>query len=332
MAKWKEGDIMNYGTVKGVEKPISRLVLGTTEVNTKKLEESFKLLDAAFKLGCTTFDTAHVYAGGDSEQAIGQWIDKRKNRDKVVILDKGAHHNADRKRVTPFDITADLHDSLARLKTDYIDIYLLHRDNPDVPVGPIVECLNEHVQAGRIHAIGGSNWTHQRIQEANEYAEAHDLVPFVASSPHFGLAEQVQDPWGGGCITISGPKEEAAQKWYQQTNMAIYAYSGLAHGFFSGRITCESFASQKSTINAVCLRGYCHEVNFKRLERVEILAQEKGLTIPQIALAYIMNYPLNVFAIVSTTNLGHLKTNVEACELNLSEAELAWLNLERDSR
>ena len=85
-----------------------------------------------------------VYAGGDSERVIGRWIDGRQNRDKVVIIDKGAHHNVDHKRVIPFDITADLHDSLARLKTDCIDIYLLHRDNFDVPVRSIVECLVAH--------------------------------------------------------------------------------------------------------------------------------------------------------------------------------------------
>ena len=90
---------MHYGTVKGVEKPVSRIVLGTTNINTKELEKSFELLDAAFELGCTTFDTAHVYGGGESERTLGQWINQRKNRDKVVILDKGAHHSRDRNRL-----------------------------------------------------------------------------------------------------------------------------------------------------------------------------------------------------------------------------------------
>ncbi|MBM3210838.1 aldo/keto reductase, partial [Candidatus Poribacteria bacterium] len=169
---------MLYGSVKGVDKSVSRLVLGTMIINARELEKSFSLMDAAIELGCTTLDTAHVYG---SEGAIGRWMEERKNRDKVIILTKGAHPNADRKRVTPFDITADMHDSLARLKTDYIDIYLLHRDDPDVPVGPIVECLNEHLRAGRIKAFGGSNWRHERIQEANDYAQSHGLVPFTAS-------------------------------------------------------------------------------------------------------------------------------------------------------
>lgn len=141
---------MYYGSVRGVGKPVSRLVLGTMIINTRELERSFNLLDSVFELGCTTFDTAHVYGDGESERGIGRWMEERGNRDEVVIISKGAHHNADRRRVTPFDITSDLYDSLARLRTDYIDIYLLHRDDPSVPVEPIVECLNEHLAAGRV--------------------------------------------------------------------------------------------------------------------------------------------------------------------------------------
>jgi len=325
---------MLYGNVRGIDKPVSRLVLGTMIINTRELEKSFALMDAAFELGCTTLDTAHVYAGGDSERAIGRWMEERGNRDKVIVLSKGAHPNADRKRVTPFDITADLHDSLTRLRADYIDIYMLHRDDPGVPVGPIVECLNEHLQAGRIRAMGGSNWRHERIQEANDYAEAHGLVPFAASSPNFGLAEQVEDPWGPGCVSLSGPDEAEARKWYQESQMPVFAYSSLGRGFFSGRITRENFEDlkQKGMIDGACLRAYCHETNFKRLDRVQILAKEKGMTVPQIATAYIMNQLLNVFALVGAANRDEFKANVEACKLKLTPEEIAWLDLRSDSR
>jgi aryl-alcohol dehydrogenase-like predicted oxidoreductase len=325
---------MIYGKVKGIDKPISRLVLGTMIINTRELDRSFELMDAAVELGCTTLDTAHVYAGGDSERTIGRWMEARGNRDNVVVLSKGAHHNADRKRVTPFDITADLHDSLTRLRSDYIDIYLLHRDDPDVPVGPIVECLNEHLENGLIRAIGGSNWTHQRIQEANEYAKSHGLVPFAASSPNFGLAEQVEDPWGPGCVSLSGPKEVEAQKWYEEKQMPVFAYSSLGRGFFSGRITRGNFQElkEKGAIDGACLRAYCHEQNFKRLDRVQIMAEEKGMSVPQIATAYIMNQPLNVFALVGAASGDEFKANVEACELKLIPEEVAWLDLRSDTR
>jgi len=323
---------MEYGKVQGVGKPVSRLVLGTMIINTKEWERSFRLLDDAAALGCTTLDTAHVYAGGDSERAIGRWMAERKNRDKVVVLSKGAHHNADRKRVTPFDITADLYDSLARLKSDYIDIYLLHRDDLDVPVGPIVEVLNEHLKAGRIRAFGGSNWTHERIAEANRYAKSHGLVPFAASSPNYSLAAQVNDPWGGGSVTLSGPEGAAERAWYLKEQMPVFAWSSLARGFFSGRITRENFEAVKGTIDGACLRAYCHETNFKRLDRVQVLAQEKGLSVAQVALAYVMNQPLNAFPIVGAASREEFAANVAASAVKLTPGELAWLNLESEGR
>ena len=213
--------MMQYGQISGIDKPVSRLVLGTMIVSIQEAERSFALLDAVFEMGGNTLDTAHVYGGGNSERGIGQWLVQRGNREQVVIISKGCHHNADRKRVTPFDLSADLHDSLARLRTDYIDLYLLHRDDPSVPVGPIVEALNEHWQAGRIRAFGGSNWTHQRIQEANEYASQRGLRPFTVSSPNYGLADQVLDPWGPGCVTLSGPQNVEARSWYEANQMPV---------------------------------------------------------------------------------------------------------------
>lgn len=319
---------MKYGKIKGSDKGVSRIVLGTMIVNTTDLKNSMDLLDAAVELGCTTLDTAHIYGYGESERGIGKWFAERGNREDIFLISKAAHPNQDRVRVTPCDITSDLHDSLTRLNTDYIDLYFLHRDDPMLPVGPIVEVLNEHFKAGKIRAFGGSNWTHKRIQEANNYAEQNGLVPFVASSPNFGLAEQVEDPWGYGCVTISGPQNKAAREWYKRTQMPIFAYSSLARGLFSGRISRENYEEIKDTIDSACKRAYCHEPNFKRLDRVTTLAIEKGLSIPQIAMAYILNQPLNVYAIVGAANRNELESVSNIIDVELTEKEMAWLNLE----
>lgn len=324
--------MMPYGRVEGVDKPVSRLVLGTMIIHTNALEESFALLDAAVALGYNTLDCAHVYGGGGSERAIGQWMQARGNREQIVILTKGCHPNVDRKRVTPFDLAADLHDSLARLQTDYIDIYLLHRDDPEVPVGPLVEVLNHYYRIGKIRAFGGSNWRHKRIQEANDYARAQGLIPFTASSPHFSLAEQVQDPWGPGCVSLSGPHEAAARAWYAAHQMPIFAYSSLARGFFSGRITRGNFPQIQETLDPACRRAYCHEVNFQRLDRAYLLAREKNVTVAQIALAYVLHQPLNIFALVGAANREEAQANMEATALSLTEDEMAWLDLRRDER
>ncbi len=323
---------MKTGMVKGIDKPISRLVMGTMIINSKEETRSFELLDAAQEFGWNALDTAYVYAGGDSERTIGKWMDARGNRDKVVILTKGAHPNADRKRVTSFDIAADMHDSLARLRTHVIDIYLLHRDNPELPVGPIVETLNEHYAAGRIRAFGGSNWTHVRIAQANEYAEKHGLVPFAASSPNYSLAAQLQSPWGPDCVTISGPANDRARAWYQKTGMPVFSWSSLARGFFSGRITRANFEQTKSSIDASSVRAYCYEENFERLDRAEQLAKEKGVAVPQIALAFVHAQPLNLFTCIGAASREEIEANAAAMEVRLTAAEVEWLDLKRPER
>ena len=321
---------MHYSTIPGIAKPVAHLILGTMIISAQEQERSFALLDAVFEMGGNTLDTAHIYAGGNSERGIGQWMRARGNREQVVIISKGCHHNADRKRVTPFDLAADLHDSLARLQTEYVDVYLLHRDDPSLPVGPIVEAFNEHWRAGRIRAFGGSNWTHERIQAANDYAASHGLQPFTASSPNYGLAEQVLDPWGPGCVTLSGPQSGTARAWYQGNQMPVLAYSSLGRGFFSGRVTPENFEEAKGSLDKACLTAYCHDVNFQRLERAMSLAEQKGATVPQIALAYILRSPLNVFPLIGAATGEEFAQNLAALDLPLSDAERTWLNLEQD--
>jgi aryl-alcohol dehydrogenase-like predicted oxidoreductase len=320
---------MQYSTVPGVTKPVARLVQGSIMIGSSRLEESFALLDAIFAMGGTTFDTAHGYGGGDVERTFGRWVSERGLRDQVVIIGKGAHHNQDRQRVTPFDITADLHDSLARLKTDYIDLYLLHRDDPSKPVGPIVEILNEHKAAGRIHAFGGSNWTAKRIEEANEYADKRNLTPFVASSPNFSLAVQAEPPWAN-CVSISAPDMEDDRAWYIKHNMPLFTWSSLAGGFFSGRFRRDNLDTFTSGLDKLAVTSYCTEQNFRRLDRAEQLAQEKGLTVTQIAMAYVFSVPLNIHALVGAANPAEFKANLEASEVRLTPAEVAWLELRSD--
>jgi aryl-alcohol dehydrogenase-like predicted oxidoreductase len=322
---------MRYGTVAGVDKRVSRLVQGTVMITPRERERSFALLDGVFAQGCTTIDTAHGYGEGEAERALGEWIASRGVRDEVVILTKGAHHNQDRRRVTPYDITSDLHDSLARLKTDRIDLYLLHRDDPAVPVGEIVEVLNAHHRAGKIGAFGGSNWSVARIQEANAYAKANGLLPFVASSPNFSLAVQTRSPWDN-CISISGPAAKAERDWYTLAKLPLFTWSSLAGGFFSGRFRRDNLDQFTEYLDKLCVDVYCVDDNFRRLDRVQTLAGERGATIPQIATAYIMSQPLNIFAIVGCQTGAEFASNVEALDLALTPAEIAWLELRSDER
>ncbi len=317
---------VKYGRIAGVDKPVSRLVQGTTMINSENEAEGFALLDAVLDMGCNTFDTAHVYGAGDNERTVGRWVNSRGVRDRVVVIGKGAHHNADRRRVTPFDIAADIHDSLARFQFDYIDLYLLHRDDPGVPVGPIVEALNEHHRAGRIRAFGGSNWSAARIREANEYARSRGLVPFAATSPHFSLAEMLEEPWEG-CISIAGPQGKDSRDQYLDWRMPVFAWSSLSGGFFSGRLTRENLDEHVETLYHRC---YVSEDNLQRLERARELAAAKGVSVPQIALAYVLTDPLDVYPLVASFTPDEFRANLAALDLELTPKERAWLDL-RDS-
>lgn len=331
---------MKYSKITGLNKEISKLVFGTATpklfaavasgAGEEEKKIAFELLDDVFTSGVNTFDCAAHYG----EEIMGQWMESRGNRDKCVIITKCAHPNNWRHRVTDFDILCDAHDSLKKLKTDYIDIYMLHRDNDEVPVSEIVDVMNRLYDEGKIKAFGASNWTHSRIEEANNYAEKHNLKPFTVSSPNFGLAEQVADPWlcdahfGNGCVTISGPENKLARKWYADNNIPVFAYSSLARGFFSGAFSSANPEKAKEIMDGPGIIGYYSENNIERLKRCEKLAEEKGVTVAQIALAWIYNQKFDVYALSSPVTEEQLKANINAMDIVLTEDEVNWLNLE----
>lgn len=315
---------MKYGHVDGITKPVSRLVQGTVMISGEDPEREVALLDGVAALGCNTFDTAHVYGNGANERAFGRWVRERGVRDRIVILAKGAHHNVDRRRVTPFDISADLFDTLARFQLDSVDLYVLHRDDPTVPVGPIVEALHAHREAGRIQAYGGSNWSHERIAAANAYAAEHGLTPFAVSSPNLSLAEQLQPPWEG-CVSIGGPSGAAARAYHQRTGLPIFAWSSLAGGFFSGRLRRDNLGTFTTYLDKLAVTSYAGPDNFARLDRAEELAQRKGVSLPQVALAYVHALSLNVFTLVGCQTPEEFRANAEALDLELTADEVRWL-------
>ena len=323
---------MKFGTIPGVTKPVSRLVQGTanTVFDPEKPEQAFALLDLAMEFGINTFDTAHVYGEGN-EKTLGNWVRERGVRDKIVILAKGAHPYGS-PRVTPEGIEADMTESMARQGLDYFDLYVLHRDDPSVPVGPLVEALNAHKDAGRIGAFGGSNWTFERIAEANAYAAEHGLTPFAVTSPNYSLAEMYEPPWDG-CLSLSGPQGEPARKFYAESGIAVMPWSSMAGGFFSdtyGRNNLETI-SKDDYFAQICIKCYCGETNFQRLDRARELAQAKGLSVPQIALAFTLSQPMNLFPLVSSLTREQFEANTQALDVTLTPTETAYLDLKADS-
>lgn len=317
---------MKYGSIAGIAKPVSRLVQGIIQVNRNDEAIGFAQLDSAFAAGINCVDTAYIYG---TDAFLGKWVRERGIRDDVVILAKGAHDSI-RKKVTPFDIQHDLHETLAKMQLDYVDLYVLHRDDENVEVGPIVDVLNLLVKQGKIGAFGGSNWSTARLQAANDYAEQTGQIPFTSSSPNFSLADPIRVPWGG-CLTISGDQYEADRAWYKANQLPIFSWSSMAGGFWSGRFNREGVETYTEGQAKLVRDCYCSDANFTRLDRVKELADAKGLTIPQIALAYIFNYPMNVFALVGAQNQEEVDTNVAALNTDLTEQELLYLDLKADS-
>jgi aryl-alcohol dehydrogenase-like predicted oxidoreductase len=312
---------MQYGHIAGLATPVSRLILGSSPYSTRDMAQTCAALDQFVTLGGNAVDTAHVYGGGDAERAVGMWLRARDKRGQVIVIGKGGHPDEHWvPRIHPMAIASDLGESLERLQTGYIDLYLLHRDDPAVPVGEIVECLNEHLRAGRIRAFGGSNWTPERLAAANAYALQGGLVPFVASSPQFSLAHLHEYPYLGW-IAATGA---ASRQWYTTQQFPLLAWSSQAQGFFGGRYAPDDRS------NAAMVQAWHSAENFERLERAKQLGQEKGVPANAIALAFVLCQPFPSFAIVGPRSLEQLTASVGALEIRLSPEELRWLNLDDD--
>lgn len=305
---------MRRSSIEGIDLPITQLVIGSMVCTTDDIDATCALMDAYIEAGGNCIDTAHIYAGGKSEQALGEWIRRRNNRSEIVILDKGAHHDHTGPRVDPVNIAKDLNESLERLGQETIDLYLLHRDNPQVPVDEIVDSLDAHRHAGRIRAYGGSNWTTDRIEAANVYASSHGKHPFVASSPHFSLAVSSGPMWAG-CVSVS----DADRVWYQAKQFPMFPWSSQAAGFFTGRYSPDVHT------NADVERTFYSAENWARLRRAQSLAERKGCTANNIALAYVMHQPFPIFPLIGPSNVEELQSSLPATQVALSEEDMLFL-------
>ena len=310
---------MRYLTLPGIATPLSRIALGTVGFSPDDYPRAAELLDAFIALGGTCIDTAHVYGRGASERALGRWLRERHNRANVVLIDKGCHPIGESgPRVTPEVIHADLAESLERIQTDAIDLYVLHRDDEHVPVGSLIEALNEECAAGRIRAFGASNWRVERIVEANTYAAQRGLAGFVVSSPNLSLARPKEPMWRG-CISATG----ADRAWHAATQFPLVAWSSQAGGFLSGRFT------RDDTSNPDMLRVWYSEENFERLRRAVELGQQKGTGPIPIALTYVLNQPFPTVALIGPANVAELHDSCRALTIDLTTDDLAYLDLTR---
>ena len=286
-----------------LSRDLSRLVLGTMLLT----DSGFDVLDEYVRLGGNAIDTARVYGDGEAERVLGAWLAARPGvRDQLVIVSKGAHPSGDRRRVTPAEIARDLNASVDLLGGP-IDLYLLHRDDPSVPVGVIVECLVALGEAGLLRAYGTSNWTTARIDEANAWADANGIDGFCMSSQHLSLAVQNEEQWAD----TRSANDPAIFSWHERTQTPLLAWSAQARGYFFGRSGAE------------VLRVYDNAVNRSRRQRATEVGARLGRSCSQVALAWVLHQPFPVYAAFGANTADQVREAFGALEV--VPAELASL-------
>ena len=275
-----------------------RLVFGTLDLPDTALAP--RLLDRFYAGGGRALDVANVYRDGEAQQAVGRWLGSRGSADDVVLYAKGCHPPL----CEPALVPAEVDKSCRLLGRDRLDVFVLHRDDPSLPVSAFADALLEQVGAERIGGFGVSNWTIPRFRELQAYVDRIGESGLVAFSNHFSLAEMIAAPWPG-CLALQ--KDELVA--LADADVRILAWSSLATGFFAGRDP----ASWDSPGNRA------------RRERATELAEELGTSAAAVALAYVFQQPDYVLPVVGTTSEDHLDEALAASELKLSAAQLEWL-------
>jgi predicted dehydrogenase/aryl-alcohol dehydrogenase-like predicted oxidoreductase len=305
------GTAIGKRTIPGLAKSASVVVLGFEDFRT--FSSGSILLDAFFEAGGNLFDTGYVYGAGYTEKLLGEWLKNRGVREQSVIIAKGAHSPL----CYPDVIGKQLAQSLDRLQTDHVDIYFMHRDNPDVPVGEFVDAMDREVQAGRIRGpFGGSNWTMQRMDEAIAYAQRTGKQKPGALSNNFSLAEMLEPIWAG-CVTSSTDDWKA---WLTSRQMPNFAWSSQGRGFFTERAGRDRRDSEE------LVRVWYSERNFGRRDRAIELAARLRKSPIHVALAYVLNQPFPSVPLIGPRTLGELDDSLRALDIALSPAELEWLD------
>ena len=306
--------MMTHGSLPGLAQPVSRLVMGVD--NQTSPAQAAAVFDDYVARGGNTFDTAWIYGAGLQENLFGQWLAARGRRDQVVIIAKGAHSPL----CTPEDLSRQLIESLARMQTDHADLYFIHRDNPDVPVGEFVDVLNVHRRAGRIGLFGGSNWPTARVDEANLYARRTGQQGFTLLSNHLSLARMVAPIWAGALS--AGDADSRA--WLTRTQTPLFAWSSQSRGFFTER--ADPGQPGRPELVTSCYA----EDNFERRARAYALAEKKGVSPTNLAVAWVLHQAFPTYALIGPRTPEQTAESTQSLQVVLTPEEAAWLNLEHE--
>jgi aryl-alcohol dehydrogenase-like predicted oxidoreductase len=281
--------------------------------------ESFRLLDRFVEAGFNFIDTADVYSrwapghqGGESEAVIGKWLDRSGKRDQVVIATKvGMEMAPDRKGLQPDHIRRSVEDSLRRLRTERIDLYQSHRDDPETPLEETLAAYDALIREGKVRAIGASNYEAPRLKAALEASAKHGLPRYESLQPHYNLLERAG-------------YENALEALCEAEGLGVINYFSLAAGFLTGKYRSEADLGQSPRGGG--LKKYLNPKGEAVLKALDEVAARHGVKPGQVALAWLMARPSITAPIASATRLEQLEEMMAAATLTLDAADIEALN------
>jgi aryl-alcohol dehydrogenase-like predicted oxidoreductase len=270
---------------------------------------SFRLLDAFVDGGFNAIDTADVYsawvpghAGGESESVIGRWLKARGRRDDVLILTKVAMWPA-QPGLSAANIASAVEGSLKRLQTDHIDLYQAHQDDADTPIEETLEAFDKLVKAGKVRAIGASNFAPGRLAASLKTSHALGLARYETIQPKFNLYDRQE---------VDGPLAELAAR----EGLGIIPFYGLAAGFLTGKYRTDADLEGKARSRTI-LRDYWNDKGKRILAALDTAAKAVGASPAQVALAWIMAHPAITAPLASATSVEQLNELMGAARLTL---------------
>ncbi|MFV0481306.1 MAG: aldo/keto reductase [Campylobacteraceae bacterium] len=282
--------------------------------------ESFKVLDSFVENGLNFIDTANIYStwvpgnkGGESEVIIGNWLKKRGKRDDIIIATKVGGEIGGKKGLSKANITKEVEDSLKRLKTDHIDLYISHFDDENTPVSDVIETYNKLLKEGKIKNIGASNFKLSRLQESNDFAKKNGLQGYISIQPEYNLYDREKF-------------EKEYVEFLKNEKLIVTPYYSLASGFLSGKYkTEEDYA--KSARGAGIKQKYFNQRGEKIIKALSEVAKESGATFSEVSIAWLLSKPYITSPIASATSASQVKELANAAKLKLSVEQVKKLDL-----
>ncbi len=304
----------------GTDLEVSLLALGTAHFGSGiSMAQAFEQLDTYVAYGGNIIDTAHAYGNwisgldSPSEEAIGEWLKKSRKRNQVLVSTKGGHPNLNdmtRMRVDITSLESDLDASLKKMNIDYFDMYFLHRDDPTVPVEELLEWLEEKVRIGKIRYYGCSNWSFERLKEAQMIAASKGFHGFSCNQAIGCLADVHPETLPPFNIVM----DKKIREYHESTQLSFMAYMALSRGYFMKRLAEKPISEEN-------LANYTAKSNDKIVEKLRMLCDGEYSAL-DFYYQYLIHQKFPTVAIAGFSSKKQIEEAVASIECNMPSSLL----------